>query len=216
MIKFLSSWIEEIAVAVIIASIFEMLLPKGNLKKYIKVVLGIYIVFNIISPFVDSEALYSFNISDTIEEYVDNVTNSETISNSSVNSNESIEEMYMETLKKQIISDVEEQGYNVESCDIDANFDTSENDIGIKKINIVLSKMYNEAKESDEIDETEENSNNIEEIEEIEKIEINVDDDNEKSTSSSKRVTQSNIIQIKKYLSENYEIDRSIININVE
>ena len=35
MINFLSDWIEQIAIAVIIVSIFELILPKGNLKKYI-------------------------------------------------------------------------------------------------------------------------------------------------------------------------------------
>ena len=54
MISFLKRWTSEIVVAVIIVSIFELILPNGNLKKYIKVVLGIYIVFCMISPFVDS------------------------------------------------------------------------------------------------------------------------------------------------------------------
>ena len=47
MIEFLSKWIEGIAIAVIIASIFEMILPNGNVKKYVKVILSIYIVFSI-------------------------------------------------------------------------------------------------------------------------------------------------------------------------
>ena len=59
MINFLSNWIEGIAIAAIIASIFEMIIPNGNIKKYIKVILGIYVVFSIIAPFVDSKALYS-------------------------------------------------------------------------------------------------------------------------------------------------------------
>ena len=59
---FLRNWIEQIALAVIIVSIFEMLLPSGKTKKYIKMVLGIFIVFSIISPFVDSKALYNLDI----------------------------------------------------------------------------------------------------------------------------------------------------------
>ena len=55
MIEFLSKWIEGIAIAVIIASIFEMILPNGNIKKNVKVILGIYIVFSIISPFSESK-----------------------------------------------------------------------------------------------------------------------------------------------------------------
>ena len=71
MINFLSNWIEQIAIAVIIVSIFELILPKGNLKKYIKVVLGIYIIFCMISPFVNSSALYDIGNID-LEKYTQN------------------------------------------------------------------------------------------------------------------------------------------------
>lgn len=72
MINFLSNWVEGIAIAVIIASIFEMIIPKGNIKKYIKMILGIYVIFSIISPFVDSKALYSINVSEVIDDYTEN------------------------------------------------------------------------------------------------------------------------------------------------
>ena len=62
MIKFLSSWVEGIAIAVIVASIFEMILPNGNIKKYVKIVLGIFIIFNIISPFVSGNVFNSFDL----------------------------------------------------------------------------------------------------------------------------------------------------------
>ena len=58
MISFLKTWIEQLAIAVVITSLFELIIPKGNLKKYIKIVLGLYVVFSIISPFVNSNALY--------------------------------------------------------------------------------------------------------------------------------------------------------------
>ncbi len=74
MIRFLSKWIEGIAIAVIITSIFEMILPNGNLKKYIKVVLGIYVIFSIIAPFVDSKALYSIDIEKELNIQISNST----------------------------------------------------------------------------------------------------------------------------------------------
>lgn len=49
MIDFLSNWAQGIIVAVIIATIIEMILPNGSSKKYVKVVVGIYILFTIIS-----------------------------------------------------------------------------------------------------------------------------------------------------------------------
>lgn len=81
MINFLGKWIEGIAIAVIIASIFEMILPDGNIKKYVKIVLGIYIIFSIISPFVDRKELYNLNIFKEIDTYSNNIVSNETNSN---------------------------------------------------------------------------------------------------------------------------------------
>ena len=39
--EFLNTWLQGIIVAVVIASIIQMILPNGNNKKYIKVVLGV-------------------------------------------------------------------------------------------------------------------------------------------------------------------------------
>lgn len=52
MISNISSWAEQIIIAVIIATILEMVLPNGNSKKYIKTVIGIYILYTIISPVI--------------------------------------------------------------------------------------------------------------------------------------------------------------------
>lgn len=46
MINWISNWAQGIIVAVIIGTIIEMVLPEGNCKKYVKVVIGIYIIFN--------------------------------------------------------------------------------------------------------------------------------------------------------------------------
>ena len=81
MINFLGKWIEGIAIAVIVASIVEMILPDGNIKKYVKIVLGIYIIFSIISPFVDRKELYNLNISKEIDTYSNNIVSNETNSN---------------------------------------------------------------------------------------------------------------------------------------
>ena len=52
MIKFISSWAGGIVLSVIIATILEMILPEGKNKKYIKTVIGVYILFAIISPII--------------------------------------------------------------------------------------------------------------------------------------------------------------------
>ena len=55
MIQFLSSWAEQIVLAVIIATIIELILPQNRNKKYIQMVIGIYVLFNIISPIIKNK-----------------------------------------------------------------------------------------------------------------------------------------------------------------
>ena len=52
MISWISSWAQGIIMAVIIGAIIEMILPEGNSKKYVKIVIGVYILFTIISPVI--------------------------------------------------------------------------------------------------------------------------------------------------------------------
>ena len=46
MIDFIKQWENQIIVAIIIATIFEMILPNSNNKKYIKMIIGIYVFRN--------------------------------------------------------------------------------------------------------------------------------------------------------------------------
>ena len=61
MVAFFSSWAQGIIVAVIVATIVELLLPNGSSKKYVKVVVGIYILFSIIAPVVNKFANQDIN-----------------------------------------------------------------------------------------------------------------------------------------------------------
>ena len=65
MIAYFSEWAKNLTLAVVIVSLFEMLLPNNKTKKYIKVVMGLYILFNIISPFVKND--FSFELENVIE-----------------------------------------------------------------------------------------------------------------------------------------------------
>ena len=59
MINFMSSWAEQIVLAVIIATIIELILPKNKNTKYIKMVIGVYVLFNIISPIIKNKEKFS-------------------------------------------------------------------------------------------------------------------------------------------------------------
>ncbi len=211
MINFLRTWIEGVAIAVIIASIFEMLLPKGNIKKYVKIVLGIYVVFSIISPFVNSKALYDLNISDSIDDYTKNIESSSiTASGDKQSSTEAnLEKMYLEAFKKEITSTVEKQGYNVNDCIVEAIFDANNKNAGIKKIEIILDSK------NSSIDENDTTNSNVEPVE-IEEVKINIGNNTNSQSSSNSdysEITASDIKNLKNYLSEHYEVDKKIINI---
>ena len=49
MIEFFSSWAKSIGITIVIISIFEMILPNNTSRKYIRMILGIYLIFKFIS-----------------------------------------------------------------------------------------------------------------------------------------------------------------------
>ena len=131
MIEFISSWAEQIVLAVIVATIIELILPKNKNRKYIQMVIGVYVLFNIISPIIKNKE----NIS--VEEY--NIDKYQTKSQYEVDQSsmdERIEKIYLEELKNNAISKFEEAGFLVEKCVVDAEVDTTKKNAGIHEINI--------------------------------------------------------------------------------
>ena len=61
MISFFSSWIEQIIVAIIIVVVFEMLIPNTTNKKYIEVILGVFVIYSIIAPILSDSKKINFN-----------------------------------------------------------------------------------------------------------------------------------------------------------
>ena len=203
MIDFLHEWIEQIAIAIIIASIFEMILPNGKTKKYIKMILGVFIVFNMISPFVNGSSLNDLNSNNIIGNYTDNITVDYTQSQHSID--DKIEELYIRELEQDISTTVEKQGYTVDKCEIEAVIYSDNEEAGISRINIkILSKNNNYLEQSKE--------SNIEEVNQVE-IEVNINNTNKEEDNNSS-ITEKDIKRLRKYLSNYYEIDKDIININ--
>ena len=96
MVEFLKAWCEEIIVSVIVAIIIELFVPQGNIKKYVRVVVGIYIVFVIINPIVSN--LDNINIESLISD--DKYTN--TIATSNI---EEMSNVYARAMENQIKND---------------------------------------------------------------------------------------------------------------
>ena len=145
MIDFLSSWAEQIVLAVIIATIIELILPNSKNKKYIQMVIGIYVMFNIISPIIKNKDILSIEEINT-ENYT---TNSEYVIDQS-SMDKRLEKIYLEELEKNVTTKFEDAGYTVSKCEIDAELDTTQKNAGIHNINVKI-KSPAEQSELDKI-----------------------------------------------------------------
>ena len=118
MIDYISSWAGQIITSVIIVTILEMILPNGNSKKYIKTIIGVYILYVMISPVLrlvnkgDLKVDYS-----KYEKYFgkDNIM---------VSSNTyTVEDRYNSELERQLKSDIQGMGYNVKKVSAELDLD---------------------------------------------------------------------------------------------
>lgn len=133
MINFMSSWAEQIVLAVVVATIIELILPQNKNKKYIQMVIGVYVLFNIISPVIENKESFS------IDKY--NIENYETKSEYEIDQSsmdKRLEKIYLEELKNKVISKFEDNDFNVIKCNIDAELDTSKKNAGIHLVSIKL------------------------------------------------------------------------------
>ena len=98
MIEFLSSWAKGLGVVIVIVSVLEMLLPNNKTKKYIRMVLGVYVIFNIIAPFIQNKDVFDIN-----DLNLDEYQSIETSSVDQTSMNERIKVLYEQELEKDII-----------------------------------------------------------------------------------------------------------------
>ena len=113
MVSFISSWAQQIIFAVIIGTILQMLLPEGKNKKYIKIVIGVYVLFAVISPVIGKKIdlnLDEFNLSVNSAESSLDETSQDQINN-----------LYTTNLKQDIILKLKNKGYGCENVDLKTN-----------------------------------------------------------------------------------------------
>ena len=219
MIEFLSSWAKSLGLAIVIVSILEMLLPNNKNKKYIRMIMGIYIIFNIISPFIKNQDI--FNIENiNIEKYALNENkeiqdNTEEVNQTSMNKR--IKKLYIEELEKDITKKIEDQGYKVTNCKVKANITEKENEMKIQEIKINIEKNEN-AKENKQEEENVEDKL-VTEIQKIKKVDTTVNTQKEEENEEEKQekeneISKLDIQNIKKFLIEEYEVNEKCLKIN--
>lgn len=139
MISFMSSWAEQIILAIIIVTIIELILPQNKNKKYIQMVLGIYVLFNIISPIINNKDSFS------IEKY--NIENYQAQTQYEVDQSsmdKKLEKIYLEELENTVILKFQEKGFEVSKCEIDAILDTTKKNAGIHSITVKVKNSNND------------------------------------------------------------------------
>lgn len=211
---FLNNWVQGIIIAVVIATIIEMILPNGNNKKYVKIVLGIYIVFTIMSPIVNKVTKNNFEISSIInlEKYAKKFETYETSAKSKniedVNQN-NIKKIYIANLEKDIKSKLKDKGYIAKKIDIQIKNDDE------YQINEIIIEIDSNKKEIYE------NNKNINIVNEIQIVNIDVKDNIENNTKddvndakqNNSKVTHLEKTEIIKYISDTYGINEKNITI---
>lgn len=196
MIEFLSSWAQGIIVAVIIATLIEMILPNSSSKKYVKVVIGMYILFTIVSPIIKKVGGKDINLNTiNIEKYEQQIAKIDnTISRKFEDNNtRSIKDIYVSNLKADISAKLKEKGYEIDISDIQIKDDEN---YTIEKITLKLIKTEQKQEKNNEIV--------------INTVEIG----NTISQKDSKTLSDDDKQEVKDYISETYDIDKKNINIS--
>lgn len=208
MINFLSSWVKNLSLALIIVSILEMILPNNNTKKYVKMVMGLYILFSIISPFIENSDKFNFDdldLSTYVEESQATSSVSEELDQTSMDNR--LNQIYKEELQKDITQKIEEKEYKVESCKVVAHISD-----GNSKIEKITLKIYGKTNED--------NSDTIEnkivtEIQKIQKVDIDIskNEENEEAEETSS-ITKTDVKIIKDFLINEYGVSEKCLKIS--
>lgn len=210
MITFLKTWSNQIIIATIIAIILEMILPEGNNKKYIKMIIGIYVLFTIITPIITKITGNSLEFENfDYSQYFDDTIEISTDSNEFDESNSKlIKQAYIDNIQNDITSKIKQKGYEATTLKISIIDDENSEKYGtITNITMNINKIINDSEDT-------ETSNNIN----IEEVEINVKNTNKNNEQSSEetkdKLNNKDIISLKEYLSNEYSIDEKFIIIN--
>ena len=211
MVSFLGSWVKNLSLALIIVSILEMIIPNNKTKKYIRMVMGLYVLFSIISPFIENSNKFNIDNLD-FNSYIEKTqkVSTEEVNQDSMNTR--LKQIYIEKLENDITTKIKEKGYDVESCKVDAYISEKENDSGINKIvlNIQKNDQSTEAKNSETIEEK-----IVTEVQKIQNVNIGTDNSNEKSENKEDtNVTNADIQNIKKFLIDEYGVSEKCLKIN--
>lgn len=146
-----------------------MLLPEGNSKKYIKVVIGIYVLFTIVSPIINKFTGKEIEVSDVLDlsQYIEETEDMVKVQNTIQSDNENnIKSVYLDGIKSDMKEKIKSKGFNVNNIDV-----TLSNDDNYKILGITLNITKIE---EDKIEENAIVQNEVELVKNVNKVEISI------------------------------------------
>ena len=186
--------------------------------------IGVFVLFQIISPVVQALGNNrSGNLSDIlqIEKYQNQLAEYENQSTNLASTNEkTTREIYLNNVKTDMTSKLEEKGYTVHSIEIETK---TEESYTIEKISLNLEKANEEKEESkNENYQEQQVAQNVIPINTIEEIQIQIGEETnsvqeQQDTSSeknSKKLTSTQKKEVREYLSETYGVKEKNIEID--
>ena len=221
-----------------------MILPEGNSKKYIKVVIGVYVLFTIVSPVITKVSGKEIKVSDILDlnEYIEEMQETSKMQNYIEKENEeNIMNIYVNGIKEDMKAKIEAKGYIVNNIEIGITdyetYSIQEVILDVENKEVSNIQSSNEKKSTDNSNiQTDPNKDTIneneieriEKVDEIDKVKIEVlnENGNNNSNNTNESVEESssdreknelNITQkqeLKEYISSVYEINENNITIN--
>lgn len=202
MIKFINSWAQGIILAVIIATIIEIILPEGNNKKYVKTVIGIYIMFSILHPLITKISNKSINLNSIINSTTKEINKYDDNNLIAIETNIYIEDTYKKKIEEDLKEKIEEKGYRISNLNL---YIETEDEGRYGQINTMVMNLTKISKEQII-------TNNVNEIK---KVDINISNTNTlKEEKKSNDVSQEEIKNIKEFLYNTYSVEIEKIHIN--
>lgn len=202
LIKFINSWAQGIILAVIIATIIEIILPEGNNKKYVKTVIGIYILFSIVYPLITKISNKNVNLNSIINSTTKEMSKYDNSNLITIETNAYMENTYKQKLEEDIKQKIEEKGYTILELNL---YIETENEEKYGQINSIIIQL-----KKDNIVKAETNT-----VNKVEEININVSNDNiVKKDEEKTYISEEEIKKLKEVLNSTYSVEIEKIHIN--
>lgn len=197
MTESISSWAGQIVIAVVVVTILEMILPNSNNKKYIKTIIGIYVLFIIVSPIVTYFFKDNFNFDTILGAYSIETNDIDEKKDLTIPTNNQVEKLYIKEVEKEIKQEIEKQGYETKALETNVNIDNGE----ITHLKIIISKTNNQ-------------NNSVIENSIVKPINIQISKNEVNEVE--KNISEEDIEKIKEALEEIYKLEKEKIIIEEE